>query len=360
MIVAVEATWVQHAPTGIGWYVHQLLSAYARMDTGHRVVLLHATPEWTGPDWGDDFTPVPYGIAGRKLPGLACRLGRVLRQNRVDLYHATFTTDVPPRPPVPVVTTVHDLYPLYHGGRCRPVAAALFRAMLRWTVRGTTQFVTNSRFTASQLTGLPGVDPERVTPVWLAPVPADEVDEPTEGNPIALCLGAIEPRKGQLVLARAWAMLARTRSDLPRLVFAGPDRGDGPRLQHLLDDPALQGNARWLGYVDRAERARLLRRATMVLVPSRFEGFGLAVLEGMQAGAAVLCSSIPPFREIAGDAAHLVHPNTPSAWAGAIAHLLDHPEVQHHLSTQAPTHAAKFTWQETARRTLECYRRALR
>jgi glycosyltransferase involved in cell wall biosynthesis len=354
MRIAIEATWTQGNATGIGVYVRELLRAFARLGGGHTFLLLHATRQWSGPDFGPNFVPVSYW-AGKKSLAMALRLNRVLRRHSADLYHATFTTDVPPRISVPCLVTVHDLFPLTHPG-CRLVPGLLFRHMIRWAVRNAGLFLANSRFTAAEVVRVLGVDPARVIAIPLAatPPPQAAADEPKS----LLCLGAVEHRKGQLFLLDVYEGLAESHPELPELVFAGPSRGDA-RADRRLESASMRGKVRWLRYVSEEEKERLFAQALLLLAPSTYEGFGLPPLEAMARGVPVLCSDIPALREVGGEAACYAPAEDAASWVGRILELLADRERRGAMAEAGRRRASTFSWDLTARRTFECYERLL-
>jgi glycosyltransferase involved in cell wall biosynthesis len=155
-----------------------------------------------------------------------------------------------------------------------------------------------------------------------------------------LYVGAVQARKDPLAAAHAARDIG-----LP-LVVVGPERE--PELAREL--AGLGADVR--GYVDKDELAGLYRGAAALVLPSRYEGFGLPVLEAMASGLPVVATDEPALREVAGGAA--VYSDGDLAAAIRIA-LAD----RDHLVTAGLERAKAFSWDETARRTLALYREAL-
>jgi glycosyltransferase involved in cell wall biosynthesis len=157
-----------------------------------------------------------------------------------------------------------------------------------------------------------------------------------------LFVGAVQTRKDPLA-----AVEAATRVGLP-LVVAGPVRDVG-----LADELARRG-ARLIGYVEHPRLAELYRGAACLVLPSRFEGFGLPVLEAMASGTPVVCADEPALREVGGEAAIFAPP-------GDLAKAVERALADRERLVEAGlARASLFTWEEAARRTLEVYRAALR
>jgi glycosyltransferase involved in cell wall biosynthesis len=141
-------------------------------------------------------------------------------------------------------------------------------------------------------------------------------------------------------------------------VIAGDRSWDREELGHALgaDVPS------WIwpsGYVTDRQLAGFYRHAAVCVVPSLHEGFGLPVLEAMACGTPVACSRIPVFEEVAGDTATYFDPLVIEEMAASVASLLNDRTQAHDLAARACARAETFTWEETARKTIAVYRRAL-
>ena len=359
MRIGIEATLLcERERTGLGVYVDRLLRALAdAAPADMEFVLLHAARAWGGGDYGPRCRPVSYRCGPSQFVAILARLNAVLRRERIDVFHAPANTGLPPRPAVPSVVTVHDLFPLTRpDSRWWPglKRRLLARALYGWALRGATRIICNSRHTQEEAVRH-GVARERTEVVYPAsgldlaanvgPEGMSSVASGMEGGagPYFLCVGALEPRKGQVELARAYLAALSARPDLPGLVFIGPDRGDGPAMRELC---ALSPRLRWRGYVVAAELATAYRHAACFLFPSRDEGFGIPVVEARAAGLPIICADIPVLREVAGGGARFV---PPGGWETALREW-DSP---------APAGAApEFSWAEAARRTAAAYRAA--
>jgi glycosyltransferase involved in cell wall biosynthesis len=172
-----------------------------------------------------------------------------------------------------------------------------------------------------------------------------------EGPPYVLFVGSLQPRKAPDLALQA---LAAVDSEL-RLVLAGPNKGLEDDLRGLASQLGLDRRVEFAGHVSKDDLAALYRGATALVFPSRYEGFGLPVLEAMASGTpvvAVASSSVP---EVAGEAAILV-PADPQALAAGIERAVAERE---RMVTAGLERAARFTWAETARLTADVYRELL-
>ena len=240
-------------------------------------------------------------------------------------------------------TTVHDLVPLrfpdWVHARTRRMHTAKYRDLGRCDV-----VFANSAFTAREVTELAGVQAERVRVAYpgIDPLFRRDGERADLGGPYVLSVATFEPRKNLDVLVSAFGLLGRDDVKLALVGAAG--WGEQPKL----DRPGVVR----LGFVDDAELARLYRGASVFVYPSRFEGFGIPIVEAMASGVSVVASAHESMDEASGDAAFRADPESPESFAEAIARAVDDPgeAVERGLA-----HAARFTWLETGRAFLRGY-----
>jgi alpha-1,3-rhamnosyl/mannosyltransferase len=243
-------------------------------------------------------------------------------------------------------TTVHDLvpvrFPQWVHARTRRMHTAKYRDL-----RSCDVVFANSAFTAREVTELTDVPAERVRVAY----PGVDThfrpdgDRADLGALYLLTVATLEPRKNLDVLVSAFRLLRRDDVKLALVGAAG--WGEQPSLDH-------PGIVR-LGYVDDDELARLYRGAAVFVYPSRFEGFGIPIVEAMASGVPVVASGHESMDEASGDVALRADPESPEAFADAISRAVDDPgdAVERGLR-----HAARFTWLETGRAFLQGYRAA--
>jgi len=362
MKIAIEASPLQFPLTGIGFYVEKLLEGLAETAPENEYFLMHWTREWTGPDFGGSFVPVSYGNGNAAL-GAATRLNRELKRIGADVFHATATTGVPPQGTVcPSAVTVHDLFPLYPDLDVSAVTRLKFKTLFSWCARNADLFICNSFHTRDELLKrYPSIGEAKTEVVYLAPTcgkpesaPAPEPDP--DADPVLLCLGGIEKRKGQLFLLEVYREIVKENPDVPSLVFAGEDRGDGAELSRRMDAYGLGGKVEVFGYVSEEEKRALLARTKIMLIPSLYEGFGIPLLDAMRLGLPFVASDIPPFREIAHEGAPLV-PLDAAAWREAVSSALSAQAAERRTGVEkGKARAGDFTWRKCAEKTLETLR----
>jgi glycosyltransferase involved in cell wall biosynthesis len=357
-------------PGGTGTYIRELVPALTRQDPGLEVKLFqsrfeHATPErWMRALWVEEL---PHGI--RSLYPRWNLIGRpplppALAE--LDLVHAPSGGAVPPAGSgQKLVVTVHDLAFLVVPHVFPTLWRNQFRTGLRATVRRADAIIAASRNTAEDLLSRTKVDPQKVhvIPEAAPPLP-EEPPDPDEviarlkiPRPYLLFVGTLEPRKNLVRLIRAYRRAAAT--GLPHaLVLAGPL---GWRHQTLLREIALYGpgDVVLTGPLAPPELDALYRSAAAFIYPALYEGFGLPVLEAMARGVPTICSNTSSLPEVAGEAALGVDPASVREIGAALEALLTDPALQEKLAARGRARAERFSWDETARLTLQVYERVL-
>jgi glycosyltransferase involved in cell wall biosynthesis len=283
-------------------------------------------------------------------PRLATGAVGQVAYGRVRLVHR-FDLRLPPRLGREVVT-VHDLPPLRFDdeGRLSPRTLA--------SARRAVGVICPSQFAAEEIRAL--LRPRRV---WVVPngvseeigraLPLTSAELAARGitERFVLHAGGATRRKNLDALATAWKRVAARCPDTT-LVLCGPPH---PRRERLF---GAVPQARYLGHLDPASVARLMRSAAAVVVPSVYEGFGLPALEGMAAGVPVVAAARGALPEVCGGAALLV-PATAEGVADGLVEALTDGTLASALRERGPGQAAAFSWSSAAEATLAIYEEAL-
>ncbi len=229
-------------------------------------------------------------------------------------------------------TTIHDLVPLHHPEWCTPRTISMHSRKFENTASTCDVVFVNSAYTGRDVEQTLGVSGERIhvahpgvrKPFGLEGEAADL------GAPYVLTVATLEPRKNLETLLEAHQRLG---GDVLLAVVGAEGWGEQP----LLDRPGV----RRLGFVSDEELARLYRGAAVAVYPSRYEGFGIPILEAMACGCPVVASSHPSLDEASGEAAVRADPDDPAALAAAIEDAIARRDE---LSALGLAHASSFTW----------------
>ncbi len=341
-LVVVDADVLGRQRTGDESYVRNLLRTLPgpAAAAGLRLAAVTRHPEL-----------VPEGIEPVSLPArvqelrMAWALPRALGRLRAGLVHTQYA--LPLRCPCPTVVTIHDLSfededAELMGRRDRWI----FRRVVPRAARGAARVLTVSERTKRDIVDRYGVPPERVvvTPNGVDPAFGPGRDEPrstVSQAPYALTVGAIQPRKNQL------AALSAARKAGLELVVVGPVKDERVAAE------LRAGGARLEGYVPVERLAELYRGAACLVQSSRFEGFGLPVVEAMASGTPVVVVPDPALVEVAGDAAVVVDE---ARLADGIRQAVAESE---RLRAARLARASTFSWERTADATVRVYLEAL-
>lgn len=306
--------------------------------------------------------PAPRRLPARVLNRLWARVPfppAELLSGRVDVFHGGNFV-LPPLAKAAGVVTVHDLAFLKHSDTVDSQVRAYGRLVPASLARAR-RVITVSEAVRAEVCEEYGLDPERVVvahngvdPEWAQALPPDAGLRARLGLPerYLLFVGNREPRKGLDLLVRAHEAARRADSQVPVLALAGPSgwgdvwKGHEPGPDVLL-----------LGFLPDQQLRAVVAGAVALCQPSRYEGFGLPVLEALACGRPVLASDIPALREVGGDHVSYAGPGDADGWS----HLLVQVAAASTDSTSEAArraHASRFTWVQSALTHAETWRAA--
>lgn len=302
------------------------------------------------------------------------RLRRVLAESgwlssrtaALDLVHHAGGT-VPVRRSVPCVLTIHDLQPLEASATHSALKRAYLGRAVPAAVRAARGVAVPSAFVRTTVVDRLGAAPDKVVviphavPVRPAPTSAAVLAERYAlTGPVVLYAAVTYPHKDHETLVQAFDAL-RIRHPEAVLVLPGGVGASEGAVRGLLDrDPrGLGASVRRIGRISEADLAGLLALASVVAVPSRYEGFGLPALEAMAAGVPVVAADATSLPEVLGGVGALVAPGDVAGWRDAIGALLDDPDERARQGRSGRERAAAFTPRANAEGFADLYRRAL-
>jgi glycosyltransferase involved in cell wall biosynthesis len=353
--IAFDVSPLSHPRTGVGNYLRGSLAGLVEAAGGRHEIVAFAP---TSPRGRRSIPAALDGIDVETrlwplLPSHAVRMAwsrlgrpgveRVL--GPVDVVHFSDWM-YPPQLGGVRATTIHDLVPIRFPEWTTPRTRSMHGAKYRNAARTCDVIFCNSRYTAGDVHGVLGVARERlaVAPPGLSEGLSPEGPRRELGRQYVLSVATLEPRKNLGSLLEAHALLGGE----PALAVVG---AAGWGEQPALDRPGVVR----LGFVSDEELAELYRGAAAFVYPSRFEGFGMPIVEAMACGTPVVASSHPSLDEASGDAAVRVDPDDPAAIADGIRAALAAPEE---LVRRGLEHARGFSWRSVGETFLRGYEEA--
>jgi glycosyltransferase involved in cell wall biosynthesis len=330
-------------PIGLGTYAVNLLQALDRHDDEHEYFVY--TPTWNEvPPLGSRFR---------------LRTSHVLRGSRAahTLWDQTSPAIAAAREPVDLIHYLHAAAPPFSPSR--PVVVNLLDA-IRWVVPGyrlpypydwlerravrrADLILTLSESARTDIERVLGISRAKIRVTYLGGPPLDP--EPSSKEPYFLFVGGTEKRKNLAAVLEAFKSIEGFELRVVGQHKASP----------VHDPRSEQSGVRWLGYIDEQELVELYRHATALVFPSRYEGFGLPVLEAMARRTPVIASNSSSIPEVARGAAILVDPDDVVGLAEAMRRVATEAPLREDMIRRGAEVVSGFSWDETARATVAAY-----
>jgi glycosyltransferase involved in cell wall biosynthesis len=257
----------------------------------------------------------------------------------------------------PQVTVFHDLQHKRHPQYFRWWDLPFWSFFLYWAAQVSRRVIAVSEATAADLEIEYRVGGRRIRVVPHGVGAEFFTAEPPRrgGTPFLLAVSTLHPHKNLEGLLQAFSIFHQRRPEF-RLVVCGMHGFVTGKLHKLRERLGLADCVEFPGWIPREDLLDLFRRAYGFVYPSRFEGFGMPVLEAMAAGLPMACSNIEPLVSIVGGAAVTFDPYDISAMAEAMRRIVEDGELRERLMVDGPARAAQFTWRSTAEKTLAVLR----
>lgn len=380
MRIGIDARFLTHPqPGGFKTYTEQLIRALLEVDPDNEYILYVDRPPIA-----EMITPLAPHATVRVVPGTAPFIGMPWREqiglamqarrDRIDVLHALCLT-APVNAPCPLVVTIHDtiwMFPHRFTRQQQRVRRSLmdlyYRYVPKMAARRARAVITvscDARAAIVQYLGIPAhrvfVTYEAAASIYRTRDRALAINAVHErfglSKGFILALGSADPRKNISTLIRAYAHVPehmRIHYELA-IVWTHPLLAESILAEARVR--GVEGQLRFLRQVSNDDLVNLYNAAALFVFPSRYEGFGLPILEAMACGAPVVAANNSSIPEVAGEAALLVDAESPLSIARAIERLLNDASLRDELRARGMQRAASFSWQRCARETIAVYQK---
>jgi len=357
---------------GIGTYTLELLKAFSRRGD------IDLTPISFGTPMHAQVTPAGKArvLASFEVAALVSMLtgrpfaGAAELSKTLNIVHAT-DHRIPHLGKLPVVATLMDAIPLAHPewvsvSRLSRIKHALWRRSARWAQH----VITISEYSKTEIANHFGLTQDQisVTPLgvdarWFEPLAESVMAEVSVRLSLPkryfLFVGTLQPRKNVSRVIAAYQSLPQWLRGEVGLLIVGRAGWQCADITSNLEAGAYGSNVRWLKHLPDDDLLAVMKRATALVFPSLYEGFGLPVLDAFAAGVPVVTSNTTSLPEVAGAAALLVNPLDEAEIAGAMQRIIEDETLANALRQRGLDRAREFTWDRTAEMTLAVYRHVL-
>jgi glycosyltransferase involved in cell wall biosynthesis len=354
--------------TGVGHYTFELARSLAAAAPADSFVLISPLPISDLGTLPDNLTQLTLRRTALNRRWWSVGLPLSLSRSSFDLFHGT-NYEIPFWSRRPSVVTIHDLSLLLHPEAHRPHLVRRARWRLPRMAKSASRIITPSESVKSEVCQTFRINPDKVVVTPEAPRSTFKRREGAEvfelrqrlgiGEDFILFVGTVEPRKNLHRLVEAFDQLLRTTSLSPQLVIAGGQGWLMDNFVSVIRQKKFEDRICLTGYLQDEELCALYSSCKAFVYPSQYEGFGLPPLEAMACGAPVITSRIPSISETVGTAARLVDPRDADELSKAIAEMLSDEQTRKHYTEAGFEQVKKFTWEQTAIKTLEVYRQVL-
>lgn len=349
-IAAIDATLVAGTSTGDSSYWTGLLKGLAQVPSEFRFLLYsNREPDENVPKLDDRFQWKVLRAKRRWLSAVS--MPSHARSDGACVFHTQYSLSPLARGGV---TTIHDVSFFLEPNWFQPKDRFLLRRTVPPSARRARKVITVSETSKADIVRYLRVSADKVS---VTPLAADSMFRPTEptevlrkygiDGPYLFALGTRWPRKNMKLAAE---MIERLPDSVPhKLLLAGKEGWGEQRAGK---------RTRTLGYVPNEDLPALYSGASLFLMPSLYEGFGIPVLEAMACGTPVVSSSGGALPEVVGNAGRIIDSFEPSDWANRIQALLSDSNILKSMREQGLERSKQFSWVRVAEQTLEVYREA--
>ena len=355
-------------PGGIGGtqtYLQNLIENLAKIDKKNEYFLFVAP-------WNEDL----FKVKQENFKKIICNISskplflRVLYEqialpilawrNRIDVFHATANV-LPFVLPRPSVLTIHDYYAFAVPKLIPLFLRYYWKIVLKLSAQRAHFIISVSQDAKKAIVNYLKISGKKIKVIYHGSEQLPLKIVPTQNKcnddiPYILWVGKMYIHKNLVRLLHAYNKLIKTKHIKHRLVICGMKSWGYPCLTKIVEELNLQHKIIFKGYVPHGELKPIYTNASLLVLPSLIETFGLPILEAMSCGVPVITSNYGAMAEVAGNAAFLVDPYNIDEIAEAMYKVLTNKNLREDLIKRGLERAKKFSWEKTAKETLKVYK----
>lgn len=347
-------------------YVLNLIDCLLMIDRENEYVIFYNSKEHLGRFPQAREVVVPFSNPAIRLFREHLLMAYHYKKERLDIIHNPKSA-ISRLKPCKTVTTIFDLIPVTNPETEKWMARIYWKLQIPIAARYADFVITSSEFAKKEIIGRYGTPGDRIKVI---PISYNSHCRPIASGPEAetvrkkyfipdkylLYVGTIQPRKNIATLIKAYSSLAKTGKIKHKLVITGRKGWLYGPLFELIKNEGMEEKIVFTGFVPDEELPYIYNGADLFVYLSLFEGFGIPPLEAMACGVPVICSNTTSLPEVVGDAGILVAPADQKAVEEAILRIIGTPSLQKEMRERGLVQASRFSWERTARETLDVYR----
>jgi len=365
--IGIDARLTYYRQGGIAHYIEEIIHHIPQFDSSNQYIILHSRKDKRNLAQTDNQRrAICWTPSHHRIERLA--LSIEMLPHRLDLLHSP--DFIPPMFGYrKSVITIHDLTFLHFPEFLTDESKRYYNEQIEAAVKRANHIMTDSEATRQDVIRMLNVPPEKVTTVLLG---IDEDFKPADNETVQqvktkcglpdnyiLFLGTFEPRKNLKGLLHAYARLRRMMEDVPSLVVAGRQGWLFEEIFELAANLGIRDSIAWREDIAYGDLPGLYSGASLLCLPSFYEGFGFPPLEAMACHTPSVVSNRGSLPEVVGDASLQVNPDDAASIADAMLQVLTNPKLADDLRQRGAEQVKLFTWEKTVTQVLETYRKVL-
>lgn len=355
MKIAIDTQTTLGQRSGFGFYVKNLIEALQKNDKSNQYILI-------APDRDKDFFTLERFIWDQfTFPGEA-------KKAKVDILHQPCFS-APVFYKGKIVVTVHDIIPKLFPANLPLISRLFYSRWMTYTYRAADAIIADSECTKNDLIKHLHIDPKKIKVIYLAvsenfkPESSKSAIENIKkkyhtGENYFIHVGTLEPRKNLPFLVAAYSLAVKSGLK-ENLVIIGKKGWYYNDLYALVHKLHLEKRVIFTGYASDEDIPVLYSGSTALTFPSIYEGFGFPPLEAMACGTPVISSNTSSLPEVVGSAGILLPPKDETLWAKKMLEISQNKKLAQELKIRGLKQAEKFSWEKTARQTIEVYEKVI-